>query len=362
MNAKTIVFLPAATGMAANWRKLSVDGHVLERSLLPPDATFEMVADGIAVAPAEDVSVRWLTLPKGSPLQLVAAARWQMSELLGHDLADDEVVLGQISPSGTTPVAVVRRSLLAAWQSWIEGAGLNVASLVPAQLCVPFDGEVVHAVRTATDSVIVSGDGLALTVASDWVETITEGRPVQWIEPDQALDTLAYGAISCPLNLLSSATPKGRKTAGWKQIAALAAVLALSPAWVGLFHIAHDKWAENTANTAAKALAVEFMPDLARQDDALEQAERRLAVQPPLGSYAKTIAALTTVIEDKPGSTMAEVAGTGGEVRGVLRLRSNEDIAAIRDGLLRYGLDFRDCDPVSEDGQTVCAFVIGAAR
>lgn len=362
MNAKTIVFLPAAAGMAANWRRLSGDDHVLERGLLPPDTTLEMAADWIAVAPAEDVAVRWLTLPKGTPLQQVAAARWQMSELLGHDLLDDEVVLGQISLSGRAPVAVVRRSLLSAWQSWIEGAGLNVASLVPAQLCVPFEGDAIHALCTETDSVIVSADGLAVIVAREWVETITEGRPVHWTEQDQALDTLAYGAISCPLNLLSSATPNGRKTAGWKQISALAALLALSPAWVGLFHIAHDKWTENKAYNAAKAQAVSFMPDLARQDDALEQAERRLSDQPPLGSYAKTIAALTTVIESKPGSTMAEVAGTGGEVRGVMRLRSNEDIAAIRDGLLRYGLDFRDCDPVSEDGQSVCAFIIGAAR
>lgn len=362
MNTTAIIFLPAATGLPAHWRKRRPDGQALERGILAPEDNAPMAADWIAVAPAEDVAVRWLTLPKGTALQQVAAARWQMSELLGHDLSDDEVVLGRASTEGMTPVSVVRRSLLAAWQNWIVGAGLNVTSLVPAQLCVPLIDSAVHAIRMETGDVLISNTGQSALVSDEWVETLADGKPVQWTESDQALDRLSDGAVSCPLNLLSSVAPKGRKALGWKLISVLALIVVLSPAWVGMAHIAHDKWMAHTADKAAKAQAVAFMPDLARQKDALEQAERRLSVQPPLGSHAKTIAALTTVIEARTGTTLSEVTGSGGEVRGVLKLRNTEDATAIRDDLMRYGLDFQNCTPVSEDGQTVCAFVIGVLQ
>lgn len=362
MTANAIIFLPAATGMPAQWRKLRPEGETPEQGILAPDDNAPMVADWIAVAPAEDVAVRWLTLPKGTTLQQVAAARWQMGELLGHDLADDEVILGRTSKGGATPVAVVRRSLLAAWRNWIDGAGLSVASLVPAQLCVPLIDGVMHAVRMETGDVLVSAADLSTVVSGEWVETIADGRTVQWTEADTALDVLSYGAVFCPLNLLSRAVPKSRRALGWKQISGLALVLALSPAWVGLAHIAHDKWTGYTANKEAKTMAVAFMPDLAQQKDALKQAEQRLAAQPLLGSHAKTIAALTTVIETRTGTTLSEVTGTGGEVRGVLRLRASEDAAVIRDALIRYGLDFQNCASTSEGGQTVCAFTIGALQ
>lgn len=362
MNANSIIFLPAATGLSAHWRKLRPAGEAPERGILAPDDNAPMVADWVTVAPAEDVAVRWLILPKVTALQQVAAARWQMSKLLGHDLADDEVILGRTSIGGTTPVAVVRRSLLAAWKNWIDGAGLSGTSLVPAQLCVPLLDGVMHAVRMETGDVLVSAIDLSTIVSSEWLETIADGRAVQWTEADQALDTLSDGAVSCPLNLLSSAVTNSRQTLGLKQICVLAFVLVLSPAWVGLAHIAHDKWAGHKVDAEAKAKAVAFMPDLAQQKDALKQAEQRLADQPPLGNHAKTIAALTTVIETRTGTTLSEVTGTGGKVRGVLRLGGSEDAAVIRDALVRYGLDFQNCTPTSEDGQTVCAFTIGALQ
>jgi len=360
MNEKSIVFLPGTAGQAAPWRKLSADGYVIGKGELASDFVGTASGEWVVVVPAEDIAVRWLVLPQGNTAQQVTAARWQMAEQLGHDLVDDEVVVGRKGPDGATPVAVVRRSLVSAWRSWAEDAGLNVVSVVPAQLCVPFDEGRLHAVPSLSGNIILSAKGLSVSAEPDLANDLIGDQQVDWTPADQALDVLAVGAISSPLNLISHTGSSNDWTVGRKTLAALALVFCLSPVWVGLADVAHNIWMQGQADKAAKAQAVAYFSDLSGQSDALEQAQRRLSLQPPLGSYTKALAALSGVVEAGSG-TLTEVTGANGELRGVMRLGSPEDLARIRQEMLRYGVDFTDCEPVSENGQTVCAFVIGAA-
>lgn len=361
MTEKTIVFLPRAVGLPAPWRKLSADGYVIGRGELAPDETQILSGEWIVVAPAEDVAVRWLSLPEGNTAQKIAAARWQMSEQLGHDLTDDDVVLGH-SSHDSTPVAAVRRSLLATWQNWIDTAGLHSAPVIPAQLCVPVEAETCYAVSSQSGDVLISTTGLSALVSADLVEELAAGQNLIWTTPDEALDRLALGALASPLNLLSSAVGKERKRVSWKQITALAVILCLTPAWVGLAQIAHDKWAQRSADKAVIAQAIAYMPELANQDDVLEQADSRLQTHPPLGSYTKTLAALVSVLAPKTVISLSEVSGANGELRGVLRLSNADDANRIRESLMQYGLNFTGCEPTNESGQSVCAFVIGASQ
>lgn len=360
MNEKSIVFLPGATEQAAPWRKLSADGYVIGKGELVSDFVGAATGEWVVVVPAEDVAVRWLTLQQGNTAQQVAAARWQMAEQLGHDLVDDEVVVGRKGPDGATPVAVVRRSLVLAWRSWAEDAGLNVVSVVPAQLCAPFDEGRLHAVPSLSGDIILSAERLSVSADPDLASDLIGDQAVDWTPAERALDVLALGAVSSPLNLIAHTVSRDGWTVGWKPLAALALVFCLSPVWVGLADVAHNTWMQGRADKAAKAQAVAYFSDLSGQSDALEQAERRLSLQPPMGSYPKALAALAGVIEAGSG-TLTEVTGANGELRGILRLVQPEDSERIRNEMLRYGVDFTGCEPVSENGQTVCAFVIGAA-
>lgn len=356
MSLRRIIFLPPLATMAAPWRLVDEAGHVLQSGMLEPDGTgLQYDVPTVAVVSGADVAVRWLNLPKGSPAQVLATARWQMGDLLAQDMANSTLAIGPQDADGRTVVAAVSNTLLAGWQSWLEGAGLDPVAMVPDSLCIaPDGGEAIVAPKYWADVVVVA-DGLTATIQPELVGLLLAGRKPRYLTPDEAEKALVKGAASPVLNLLDGLVPASCGVGkGWRRVAVMAACVIVSPLVLMLAILVRDDMKTRSALEMARTEAVALMPDVATADDPLSVVEKRLAQMAPAGGHSRTLAALFETLEPIAGAGVSEVNAIGHELRATLRLPDETAVETVRNGLAQRGLSMTACDPVPEGGVLVC--------
>lgn len=91
----------------------------------------------IALVPAAEAPVRWLTLQGLTPPQAAAAARLQAAEAQLGDASVNHVAAGLPDDVGAIPTAIVTRETMAHWIGALEELGLSKAAIMPVAALVP---------------------------------------------------------------------------------------------------------------------------------------------------------------------------------------------------------------------------------
>jgi general secretion pathway protein L len=85
----------------------------------------------VALAPSTQMLLAEPELPPGSGVKLARAVPFALEELLTEDIDQLTFAIGRRRPNGSTPVAVVSRTVLQGWLSALNAAGLEPLNLYP---------------------------------------------------------------------------------------------------------------------------------------------------------------------------------------------------------------------------------------
>lgn len=257
--------------------------------------------DVIALAPAGDAPVSWLSLPGLAPLQAAAAARLQMAEAALGDAADQHVAAGLPDADGQIPASAVARSTMDMWLAQLALAGASPRALVPVAALVPQpdDG---RAIRAMIGNSALLRTASLCAEADPVVDALRLGDlAVSDAESDAVAGWLAALAEHVPLDLLSGDYAPRRPSAmsgdmrRWLvRLTAALAVLTLAVPLVQAWQLARATSAADARSMAAAAAVGAKGDDAAAAEAALDQllAARGggpLALSAPLGGLYQSL-------------------------------------------------------------------------
>ncbi|MBB6572749.1 type II secretion system protein GspL [Xanthomonas arboricola] len=230
----TLLLLPADATAHAIAVRVDAHGQVLSQRVA--SAPYEPSARTVLVVPGVDVHLRWLSLPGRSIAQSVAAARLQLAEHLAVETPALHVVIADRSEAdGTRLVGAVDGATMQQWLARAAQLGVVPDAVVPDCLLLEPGADAAVAVVDWDGRWLIRGAGLACSLEPEAARMLLgERAPAQPPEHDTAhtLARLAQGATRAPINLLQhafAARPAAARTVTTRRLAALAALVLLSP-------------------------------------------------------------------------------------------------------------------------------------
>lgn len=344
------------------------DGMVRERGLLELDALERPEPmRTVAVAPGADVTLRWLDLPAGGPVQQRAAALWMLKDSLAAPADRLAVALGPVPAAGRPRlVALVGLSLLQAWTDYLEALGVRADAIVPDALTVPEpdeDGRL-NAVAFGP-STALRGRGFAASVQPDLVELVAGARRVEPIADAGAVERALIDAALSPLVNLLSSQDRARGTArrGWALASALAGLLAVSPLVLVGAAAARDDIDARKAAEQARAGIARVAPDLAARPDPVEALRQRVRAAPPPGGVVGAAAALFAAVEGVEGAELdLLIVDPAAGMKASVTHADYQDMQAIGRAMRAHGLEITETGTLDDRGRIVSDITIGSAR
>ncbi|NJC29078.1 general secretion pathway protein L [Xanthomonas arboricola] len=230
----TLLLLPADATAHAIAVRVDAHGQVLSQRVA--SAPYEPSARSVLVVPGVDVHLRWLSLPGRSIAQSVAAARLQLAEHLAVETPALHVVIADRSEAdGTRLVAAVDGATMQQWLARAAQLGVVPDAVVPDCLLLEPSADAAAAVVDWDGRWLIRGAGLACSLEPEAARMLLGARaPAQPPAQDtaHAIACLAQGATRAPINLLQhafAARPAAARTVTTRRLAALAALVLLSP-------------------------------------------------------------------------------------------------------------------------------------
>lgn len=361
-----LILIPAHAAEPASFLVFDDAGGVLERGRLGlEDAAPLPSMRTVAIAPGADVLIRWLDLPAGGPAQQRAAALWTLKDELAVRPERLAAALGPTPPSGEPRLtAVVDSALLQTWKSHLAALGAAADIIVPDSLvpAPPAEPDAAHVIVFGGEAA-VRAHGLAVTVQSDLVEPVLNGRRrLDTTRPEDVERHLIETARRPPVNLLDDgrAATAGRRA--WVRAAVLAGLCLLSPLVLTVAQAARDDLAAARAERQAQALAVRLDPALVQSDDPVADAIARLDTRLPGGTLAAA-AALTRAVEGVPGAALESLSlDPQGGLRAGLAYPAFQDLETLRRAVGPSGLVLTELSTVEDQGRVVSDLVVESAR
>lgn len=209
----------------------------------------------IALAPASDILLKWVTLPPKAGRKVLSAIPFMLEDELAQDISTQFFAMGP-RKGDQQAVAVVDKAKMEQWQHWLSDAGLFCDKLVPDVLAVPHN-EAGWSLLAIGDSLLIREDEWqGLQGEASWIlpafthvirqqETPVSVRnyadidlsnlpnvELQDNDLDLPMHVLATGAIHCSTNLYQGEYRIKRKQAGhwyqWRVAAVLAAIVLIT--------------------------------------------------------------------------------------------------------------------------------------
>jgi general secretion pathway protein L len=261
----------------------------------------------IALVPAADTPVRWLTLQGLTPPQAAAAARLQAAEAQLGDASVNHVAAGLPHGDGGIPTAIVAREAMARWIAGLGELDLSAAAIVPVAALVPprADGAPLRAdiggeVLLQSGGVTAAADAEldALRLAGGEAPIASDGDVNAW---------LAALAAHIPLDLrtgeFAAKTASALTASMQRWLVSVAAALLLVSFMVPVAQYLRASSAVERAGTRALAAAKQAGvagDDLAATEAALdrklaEQGGGPLALSAPLSGLYRSLQAYPAV-------------------------------------------------------------------
>jgi len=204
-------------------------------------------AEIIALAPASDVYLTQVELPKNAARKALAAIPFIIEEELCGDIANLSFALGT-KQDNTQEVAVVDRRTLQNWQQAFVDAELFCSRLIPDAHCLPLN-EKISLLQIGNDLLVRFPDGKCLQGETDWllalvlaqaeskstlitcyseIESWPDTREAEFNFDLLPMQLLMQGAVNSNLNLFQGEFAVKRKVNPtwnkWKLAAALAVI------------------------------------------------------------------------------------------------------------------------------------------
>lgn len=120
----------------------------------------------IVLVPAVDVLLIRAIIPGRNRKRSIQAAPYVLEEQLADDVEKLHFSFGPRNPDGSMDVAVVDKKCMARWLSLLHNAGLEIDSLIPETLAVPYDAESLTVLINHNQALIRSGPRAGFTVDS----------------------------------------------------------------------------------------------------------------------------------------------------------------------------------------------------
>lgn len=317
-----------ASSAALRWWLVG-GGEVSER-LHRPDGD----APVIALVPARDCPVQWVTLPGLAPRQAAAAARLQIA---GGALGDDNHIVAGVAAdaNGAVAVAAVSVTAMKNWQTVLAAHGVVPAAMVPVVLLLPMpaDGQAT-ALRIGGGRIARRGDrAFAVDPALDG-----------FLLSDCAIAEVAGPALSQRLsaitanpgiNLLAGPFAPPRASVFGKErlwtaalLVGLVVLVSLSIGLIRLTRLHADSARIDDASIAAAATVLGRTPD---PKAAIADLDAQLAaIGSAQGNAASIIAALMQAMEAQPGVALDNASwDAAGTLTATLGAARAEDINPV---------------------------------
>lgn len=321
----------------------------------------------IALAPAADVPLRWLSYPDAAPAQAAAAAR---IDALKHSLGDAaalHVVAGQPAGDGqAVAVAVTTHAAMTAWTDWLKARNLSPAAIIPAAVAVPppepdtlwtaeVGGE--RIVRTA-DRAYVSDPELDPLIAG--------AHDIAPLDADRMREALLLTLAAPPLDLLSGAWKPKRSwsvdPAMLRRAKRLAIALLVVSLLVPIVHAIRTVADTGRADDAVVAMARKMGVTAVDATAAEAELDRRLAAAGggPL-AFSVPASALYDAMGDAPGVSLKTLSHrTDGTLTTTLAAPRVEDINKVLLALQARGYRVTAQPMAGSDGQQMANITIRA--
>lgn len=296
----------------------------------------------ILVVPGADCRVLWLDLPARNHLQALAAARLLAADHLAVAADSQHVAIGPQAAEGRQRLVVcVDAARMRGWLDRAAAQGITAEAVVPAPLLLPApdDPDAVTVAEHAGEW-LVRGERLAFAAEPALADAVIgERRRVPIEDLDEALAT---GAPSPPIDLLQhdfARTPPPREGwPAWRRAAALAAVLAVSPALLlGAKAIHHARVADALA-AESRALARTVLPSLAATDAPLPAVRAHLAGLRAGDTFASATTALSTAVAAIDGAELDTLSFSGETLVATIAHADPRDVDRLRDAVAASGL------------------------
>jgi len=292
VNEQLIIRLGSLATQPVQWlvwssltEEVIASGRLAQATELPELAQRLGQRPVIALVPACDVVLKTIALPGKPTRQLLQALPFMLEEDQAEDIEQLLIVQGKshlINNQHQQQVAVVRRSVLETWLSWLQDAGFSVNRMIPDALLLPDLPEQAVAIECGEQWLLRQGswqvscidsswwpDYLALLALpsvlsySPWPEHILQ--PHQLAPAELPLALLARQLPSQSFNLLQGdyapKRPQNKLWQQWRLSGTLAAVaLLLYLGTVGLEAWQFKRQA-NDANAQAMALYKSKFPN-----------------------------------------------------------------------------------------------------
>ncbi|OYY66224.1 type II secretion system protein GspL [Sphingomonas sp. 28-62-11] len=297
-----VVFLPGTAEDGYRWLRIA-NGGIAARGEGVPESS-----DGatIAVAPAEDVTLHWASLPDRSLAQSTAAARVLVAEASATALDHLHVAVGREPMMEDRPIGVVSSARMQNWLVDLARYGVDPDAVIPAPMLLPRPDEGFLLADLGSEGV-VRGPTTGFAHDSQLTPLITGGvAPVMMSRED--IEEAIVAAVGAPaLDLRQGIFAKRRRATidwpllrrmGWLAVGILTVTLLISLVQIMQYGFAADAIERRIDLLARQGLARgETVNDAARQLDA-----RLVRLRGPGRGFSATAAAIYGAIRNVTGT------------------------------------------------------------
>lgn len=395
-----VIRLPAASGGAAHWLRLSDDGAALESgAAAPPFSPLPEASEAartILIVPGEDVTAHSVHLPAAGEAQTRAAARFAVEDELAVDAAGVHLAIAAAGDAAAP--RLVAAASTAAMESWLaDAAALGVTPQAaspewarvpagPGECGVLIQDGVAHAnfgawgfsaecdlagllmpgalERFDVGKVVVWGDPADIAPQAGWGGRPVEAHPAP--DPDAALALLAQGARAAPVDLLQGDYAPRRAFAVdlhlWRRAGILA--FALFASWLVLTVAEAGALNRRAAALRAEANAAfaEAFPDEARIVNPRLQMQTRLAELRGRegGAFLDLAAVLAAAVSAQDGVEISAMRydRNSGALNAELLMADYETLQALRGTVQTAGAALEEGASRQADGRVVAAVTV----
>ncbi|HEX2763013.1 MAG TPA: type II secretion system protein GspL [Allosphingosinicella sp.] len=356
-----LVFLSRAEGVDG-WLRL-VGEAVVARGQGTDGIDAQRGAPVVAVAPGEEVSLRWLELPGGlARAQAAAAAGLMAADFLAQPIDQLHVAVGD-EDGPDRCAAFVPQERMERWLAALAGADIEADRLIPESLLLPPPDEGFACCDTGLIR-LYRGPNEAFAAESELGALLLGGRSCAELDGAAFEAGLGAALAVADVDLLQGRFGRGRRLrvdAGRaRRLVLLVAALLLLSLAVQVAAIARYSFAADAAEEEIRRIAAQALPRSAGVSDPARALAARLAELRGGGSgFTATSASLFQAVKGTPG---VELSALSFGPEGVLRATATADnpaaLDALRQRLEASGFSVSSAAPRTAGGRRVSELVV----
>jgi general secretion pathway protein L len=351
-----LIFLSASGDQPSPFLVVDRAGAIVQRGALTVDTSPTLFKGRtVLVVPGTEVVTHWLDLGAGPQSRLVEAAAVLLKDQISAPRDDIHIALGEQEGDGLRAVSVVDRTVMQDFLDRASELGISPDIVVPDHLLLPPPEEGVIAV-TLGSIVAVRGAGVAFSAETELASVLIGTRPRASIERVSEIEALFAVASMRPLtNLLQQDFVMGSRGKsiwnGYRRVAALAVVAALSPLAVWTAEIVRNEAAARGLEARAEATARAVIGD-SRSSDAIGQLRGRVAELGADESFIQATAALFEAVSRTQGVELENLSYLqDGVLRATLIHGAASDLGGLRGVLEQSGISLDEDAAQERDGR-----------